>query len=379
MRKNTNTHGISELNNLDDDVLSDRQPEEKLIKNNLAEVSHPEPDRCWGEYGDFRLVGHGEVTNPNTCGKHVTTKGCLNVENHNITTLDGVNCAGKIHFTRHPLYCYKSSCPVCYKHGWAVREAGRIEHRIKEAGKRFGVAEHIVMSISPRDYHLQFNAMRRKAVKGLKKRGVIGGVLIFHAFRYKPHIGWYFSPHFHCIGFILGGYAKCRHCKKKYDCTVKRSYECEGFIARSYKEHKKDAFICKVLGARKTIFGTAWYQLNHSSYDKTKKNFHIATWFGVCSYRKLKVTPEVRKELCPICQSELVDIRYTGSNHEQFHGKKVGFADLIENGEVVWIEVPRRRRKGIAVARITPEDYVDCNSEEFEKWLDAKLPKRMNY
>jgi hypothetical protein len=53
---------------------------------------------------------------------------------------------------------------------------------------------------------------------------------------------------------------------------------------------------------------TAWYQLNHASYDKTKKRFHIATWFGVCSYRKLKVTPEKRKELCPICQHELVDI-----------------------------------------------------------------------
>ena len=66
-----------ELNNCEDDVLSDKQPEEKLIKSNLIEVSHPEPDRLWGEYGDFRLVGHGKVTNPNTCGRHATLKGCL--------------------------------------------------------------------------------------------------------------------------------------------------------------------------------------------------------------------------------------------------------------------------------------------------------------
>jgi hypothetical protein len=66
------------------------------------------------------------------------------------------------------------------------------------------------------------------------------------------------------------------------------------------------------LGERKSAFGTAWYQLNHASYDKTKKCFHIATWFGVCSYRKLKVTPEKRKEICPICQHELVYINYVG-------------------------------------------------------------------
>ena len=41
---------------------------------------------------------------------------------------------------------------------------------------------------------------------------------------------------------------------------------------RNYWEgYMKDDWIVKVLGERKTAFGTAWYQLNHSSYDKTKK------------------------------------------------------------------------------------------------------------
>jgi hypothetical protein len=370
-------HSILELNNLDDDVLSDKQPEETLIKRNLVEDSHPEPDRRWGEYGNFRLVGHGKITNPNTCGIHTTTRGCLHVEKHNITTLDGNNHAGKMYFRRHPLYCYKSSCPVCYKHGWAIREAGRIEHRIKEASKNFGLAEHIVLSVPVRDYHLSFTTLRRKAVEVANKRGIIGGCLIFHGFRYRPHKGWYWSPHFHCIGFVLGGYVRCRNCERKSNCDPC----CNGFDSRAWKLFNKDGWYVKVLGRRKTVFGTAWYQLHHSTYDSSVRNFHIATWFGVCSYRKLKVTPEVRKELCPICQSELVEVRYTGSDYEQFLGKRDGFADLVENGVVVWSEKPHRRRKGIAVARLQESSITN---QEFDLWMaytndkiDKKLPKQV--
>jgi hypothetical protein len=35
----------------------------------------------------------------------------------------------------------------------------------------------------------------------------------------------------------------------------------------------------------------------------------------VCSYRKLKVTVEKRKELCPICAEELYRIEYWGNRH----------------------------------------------------------------
>lgn len=356
----------------EDDIITDEQPNDELIKQGLIETIHPEPNRRWGEYGVFRLVGHGEITNPNTCGKHTTTKGCLHVEKHNIATLDGKNYVGKIYYRRHPLYCYKSSCPVCYKHGWAIREAGRIEHRIKEASKQFGLAEHIVLSVPLREYHLSFKALRNKAAKVAKKRGVIGGCLIFHGFRYKPYKGWYWSPHFHCIGFVFGGYARCRNCERKSNCDS----GCNGFDSRAWKLFNKDGWYVKVLGKRKTIFGTAWYQLHHSTYDSSVRNFHIATWFGVCSYRKLKVTPEVRKELCPICQSELVDIRYTGFNREQFSGRREGFADLVENGVSVWSEKPCRRRKRIAVARNVLGRPRFKSQKGMEKLVDEIFPSQ---
>lgn len=67
------------------------------------------------------------------------------------------------------------------------------------------------------------------------------------------------------------------------------------------------------LGKRTTIFGTAWYQLHHATYKVNSVRFHVATWFGVCSYRKMKVTVEKKKHLCPICNEELYKVFVFGS------------------------------------------------------------------
>jgi rRNA maturation endonuclease Nob1 len=69
------------------------------------------------------------------------------------------------------------------------------------------------------------------------------------------------------------------------------------------------------MGKRKTIFGTAWYQLNHSTIRTNVKRPHACTWFGVCSYRKLKVKVEKKKDLCPICGEELIKLHYMGIRH----------------------------------------------------------------
>jgi hypothetical protein len=111
---------------------------------------------------------------------------------------------------------------------------------------------------------------------------------------------------------------------------------------------EKDGYIVKVMGERKTIFGTAWYQLNHASIKKGVSRFHVATWFGVCSYRKLKVTVEVKKAVCPICEHDLGAIRYFGVKRIVFdrslHGyKRDSFEDYEEGGRVVWVESVKRK------------------------------------
>ena len=113
------------------------------------------------------------------------------------------------------------------------------------------------------------------------------------------------------------------------------------YVYRALFSFAEQFHTIQVLGKRKTVFGTAWYELNHSSIDVTRERFHVAVWFGVCSYRKMKLSPEKRKELCPLCQEELEDVVYCGSRRitdvrsHDFHYK--GLADFEEDGCVVWI------------------------------------------
>jgi hypothetical protein len=119
---------------------------------------------------------------------------------------------------------------------------------------------------------------------------------------------------------------------------------CDGFESRTRKFFEKDGYIVKVLGKRKTAFGTAWYQLNHSTIRTNVKRPHACTWFGVCSYRKLKVKVEKRKSLCPICGEELVKLHYLGVRRivkERDSPEYVGsfVDDLVDSdGSLNWVE-----------------------------------------
>ena len=273
----------------------------------LKDYSEGEPvDSGNFSFGEFELVGHGKVTN-GYCGRFSGYfYGCDRVELHNKTTLDGVNHAGKVHVEK-PIFhsCNKPSCPICYKFGWAVREAKAIEARLKEASKRFGQVEHLSISVPVKDYGFDMESLRLKVIKHLKALGVVGGVLIVHGFRYADYEkakrkkvveGWRWSIHFHGLVYILGGYSRCRKCERKWNCLK----GCGGFDDKAWQAFQKSGYYVKVFGKRKSVFMTAFYQLHHSTMRKDSVRFHVATWFGNCSYRKLQVTVELRKLFCPI-------------------------------------------------------------------------------
>jgi len=295
----------------EDDIFDDEQPE------GMSDVV-PALMHGYATYHNFQLVGNGEVTNDN-CGKFKGLRGCLRVKNHDVTAPDGKNYKGKYYIKKVRFSCHTPSCPECYQYGWAVREAGNIEYRLMALSKKFGEVEHIMISLPDRDYGLSLECMRKKAVKILYNCGIIGGEMTFHGFRYNLKEQWYWSPHFHVLGFVIGGYSRCRHCTGG-DC-----YACDGILGKIYKSYHDGigkGYIVRVMAKRKksyygdkpNIFGTAWYQLDHSTIDTTKERFHVVTWFGVCSYRKFKLTRLRRKRLCPICMEELERVRFNG-NH----------------------------------------------------------------
>jgi len=336
-----------------------------------------EPVVGFGRYGDYWLVGSGEQTNAN-CNKFKCLHGCLNFEAHNAMhwfmpdlPKDSVFVKSVYHSCDNPL------CPKCYKYGWAVREAGRIEARLKEASKRFGLIEHIIVNVPDADYGLSLEDLRRKCVKVLAIRGCIGGCMIFHFFRYhkrnETYVGepahWFPSPHFHILGFVGGeGYGKCRGCAfnparvhnsdrcrvcKGFEGLTRICYEKEGGRAGS-------GYIVKVALSRKTglpderitVGGTVWYQLNHASVRRgvNVKKSHAASWFGVCSYRKLKLIngKDVGvKHKCPICGCDLVRVRYLGAFSEISVSRR---GDIVSfygaDGKPLWEIVVERKFQG---------------------------------
>lgn len=71
----------------------------------------------------------------------------------------------------------------------------------------------------------------------------------------------------------------------------------------------------------------------------------VVTWFGNCSYSRLKVTYEIRKMLCPLCLHDLEDGVYSGSKVFAKDKNSVDYVrdswlPLVEDGVLVWSVVP---------------------------------------
>lgn len=304
----------------------------------------------------FAKAGTGEVGS-NACGKHMRFDGCTKDGLHKAAVVDGVDYSRKAYMTDVVMSCGKPSCPKCYRLGWAPRLAWKISSRLdgvsKELSKhnaKTAIVEHVICSIPQEDYWIKdYNVMCERARQALKLRGVVGGNLIFHAFRQHKNGEDYFSPHFHSLCFILGGYG-CRGCKKLCG-------DCNGFEGVVRRLRHVDGYVVKIAvdketgiaGERLCIGGTAWYQLHHASYKKGVVRFHVSTWFGICSYNKTKVVVPPFKRICPICGSELVRHIYVGKRRFSDlcrcrprsgvcrHGS---VEELFEDGVRVWVEAP---------------------------------------
>ena len=294
------------------------------------------------DHENYMPVGRGVKTSV-LCGSWRSLSVCKNVELHEGKSVNGVDCTGKVIVRHNHMWCHKSSCPVCFIRGWSVRQARSIEGRFVEGGKRgFGKVEHVMVSVALADRDLPESVMRKKCRDALFDRGVIGGCMIFHGYRIDKKrgvLGW--SPHYHCLGYIYGGFDRCRDCiHERGDCR-----SCDGFKGREVRGYSKDKYLVKVLPERKTVFGTAFYQLNHATIRLGIKRFHSVTWFGSCANRKFKSANVKVEILCPVCSSEMVKSIHMSKRHLI---KDIGHADYVpwfvddqfdENGEPNYVEI----------------------------------------
>jgi hypothetical protein len=292
---------------------------------------------------EYMPVGRGERSS-NLCASYRSLSVCDNVEGHKGKFLNGVDCTGKVIVRLNHLWCKKSACPACFIRGWSVNRARSVDGRFV-AGERLGLGkvEHIIVSVAVADYDLPESVMRKKCRDALKDRGVIGAGMIFHGFRVDKErqvLAW--KPHYHALGYIgNGGFDRCRDCvHKRDDCK-----SCDGFKGREVRGFAKDGYLVKVMPARKTVFGTAFYLLNHATIRLGIKRFHSLTYFGNCAKRMFKSAEIEVKISCPVCQEEMVRSAHVGKRRIV---KDIGHVDYVpvfaderldENGDLNYVPV----------------------------------------
>ena len=232
---------------------------------------------------DYPLTGSGG--SHANCGIFFTV-GCLNVEEHHDTTLDGVNMSGKAYLERHKMSCHRLSCQICWPDS-ANREKDRATERLKAFHLKGRVLKpiHLTVSVSRADYGLSLEGMRKKVYGALKMVHCLGGMMIYHSRRKNSYGEWYYSPHFHVIGY-------------GWIIDVRKMYEFSGYIIKN-------------IGIRKTVEGTIYYQLSHAGISE---KHHTVTWFGCLSYAKLHVKyVEKEESVCPICKERLYRLLWIGA------------------------------------------------------------------
>lgn len=271
----------------------------------ISQSSFPES----GFLADFQLAGSGESYS--SCGSFFTV-GCLNVGEHVGSNLDGVDMTGKAYLERHKQSCHRSLCPICWE-DWANREKDKASERLRAfvlKGRSLKPI-HVIVSVPSVDWELSVQKMREKVYRVLKMVHCIGGLMIYHSKRKNDQDGWYFSPHFHVLGY--------------------------GWIMDVRRNYVNSGYIIKNAGIRKTVEGTIFYQLSHCGISKDN---HAITWFGALSYAKLHVVyAEKESESCPICGNRLKQLIWLGEGKDPLPDLEgIGFFDDPKN----WLKKPKR-------------------------------------
>jgi hypothetical protein len=234
------------------------------------------------------LPGWGKAKDD--CGDFLKAIGC---PGHGNPTVTGSKHTRKV-ILKH---CHNPECPICYV-PWTIREGMAAAERMKaaeilyrRAGKDLQDARHFAFS-PPQDAAIKmmktkkgYKQLKKYTIKLIKKVGIIGGAVVFHAYRLNKYKQLYLSPHFHAVvyGYVLD--------------TIDFNQAFPGWIIKN-------------MGTRKSIAGTLMYVLDHCGlgYENGVRMGHALTWFGALSYNKIAKDSIIKEEKaiqCSACPEEL--------------------------------------------------------------------------
>ena len=229
----------------------------------------------------FKMIGTGEARD--YCGDFFT-EGCDNYLNH----------PSEMNYAQNRrLSCKRAECPICWD-TWLIKESSRVTERIEKfrllaqrRGWRSSKPIHVIVSPPKWLWYLPFDEFKKEFRKMAERAGIVGGVSMFHAFRLNKNTNtWFYSPHFHLIGY--------------------------GWVKDTKKISSEKGWIIKNKGIRESsssVYSTVSYLLSHTAIAK---GVHSVTWFGDLSYRS-KYAMELKRDVvdidgnkCPYCSQYLV-------------------------------------------------------------------------
>lgn len=208
------------------------------------------------------------------CGLWVTL-GCLKDKLHEM-----LGKGKRVYIKQYQRSCYRPSCMHCYVK-WIARQADRATKRIEEYSKKTNQKPiHLMLMVNTSQHSLPYKLLRERMSDILKIAQWEGGAVVFHPFKFNESIRkWYYSPHFHLVGF--GSRDKMSRAFGRYGWYVKIGEE------------------------RKSVFQTFCYLLSHCGI---RKKHHVVTWIGELSYSKVPSEKEPKITCCPVCGGEFVPV-----------------------------------------------------------------------
>lgn len=277
-------------------------------------------------HGNFVQAGRGNVAS-DWCARPKCHRTCHEKEYHKGVVVNGNDFTDKVAVLIQHYWCHRFLCPKCFARGAAVRGARSAAARLAVASERgCGDIEHVVFSVPHDNWNLSFSVLNTMVQDVAMDRGVTGGCLMFHGRRIdRKRRVLFWSPHFHCLGFIDGGFDVCRECiHTRDDCRC-----CGFFKGREMRGYEKDGWLVKVEPKRKTVVGTVWYVLTHISVKVGLRRFHSVHWFGCCGNRKFRGRKPEAVVKCPVCKesghdSEMFVEAYWGTERKD---KRIGDPD----------------------------------------------------
>jgi len=250
------------------------------------------------DHDGFHLPGNKEKRT--TCGEWAW-KGCNNIKGHEGINFNDSDCTNKGYATNFQMCCFRADCEYCWLQ-WSYRQASKATRRFEVYQKQSKTKykpSHIIISVPDWDYGKSKKELsklaRDKLNSVIPKWSIFGGCIIYHPFKNKMIAGklrWYYSPHFHVLGYGWILPSDSEDSKK-----IRR-----GWIIKKAEDKDKNGNPME-----RSTFQTLSYQLTHAGI---KRHNHTLTWFGDLSYCKLKMEKEdYEMGKCPICENILTKCR----------------------------------------------------------------------